>query len=87
MTKLWPNTSAALEQIARGGMLLAIGRIGLCGIPEVLIISVARNRRPRLDRRQQQCRRRRLGSGSVVGDASDSQDDLQLCRRKLRSKD
>jgi 3-oxoacid CoA-transferase subunit A len=37
MTKVWPNARAALEGIARDGMLLAIGGFGLCGIPEALI--------------------------------------------------
>ena len=37
MNKLWPNASAALADIVRDGMTLAIGGFGLCGIPEALI--------------------------------------------------
>jgi len=37
MNKLQPNARAALDGILRGGMLLAIGGFGLCGIPEALI--------------------------------------------------
>ncbi|WP_213804725.1 CoA transferase subunit A [Granulicella sp. dw_53] len=37
MNKLWPSAAAALEDITRDGMLLALGGFGLCGIPEALI--------------------------------------------------
>ena len=37
MNKLWQNASAALADIVRDGMTLAIGGFGLCGIPEALI--------------------------------------------------
>lgn len=37
MNKLFPNAKAALEDIVRDGMLMAIGGFGLCGIPEELI--------------------------------------------------
>ncbi len=37
MNKLWPNADAALQDIVRDGMLLAVGGFGLCGIPEALI--------------------------------------------------
>ena len=40
LTKLYPNGSAALDGVARNGMLLAIGGFGLCGIPEALIIAL-----------------------------------------------
>jgi 3-oxoacid CoA-transferase subunit A len=35
--KLWPDANAALRDIARDGMILAVGGFGLCGIPEALI--------------------------------------------------
>ena len=37
MNKLWPSADAALKEIVRDGMMLAIGGFGLCGIPEQLI--------------------------------------------------
>lgn len=37
MNKLWPNAQAALKDIARDGMLLAVGGFGLCGVPDALI--------------------------------------------------
>src|SRR5580692_4631715 len=37
LNKLWPDAPAALGDIVRDGMLLAIGGFGLCGIPEALI--------------------------------------------------
>jgi 3-oxoacid CoA-transferase subunit A len=40
MTKLWPGAASALVDIARDGMLLAIGGFGLCGIPEALILAL-----------------------------------------------
>ncbi len=40
MDKLWPDASGALRDIARDGMLLAIGGFGLCGIPEALIAAL-----------------------------------------------
>lgn len=40
MDKLWPSADAALEGIAKDGMLLAIGGFGLCGIPEALIMAL-----------------------------------------------
>jgi 3-oxoacid CoA-transferase subunit A len=39
-TKLWPDVHAALSDIVRDGMLLAIGGFGLCGIPEALIAAL-----------------------------------------------
>lgn len=38
--KLWPDGHSALQDIARDGMLLAIGGFGLCGIPEALIAAL-----------------------------------------------
>jgi 3-oxoacid CoA-transferase subunit A len=37
MNKVYPNAAAALDGIARDGMLIAVGGFGLCGIPEALI--------------------------------------------------
>jgi 3-oxoacid CoA-transferase subunit A len=37
LNKLWPNAQSALQDVARDGMLLAVGGFGLCGIPEQLI--------------------------------------------------
>ena len=37
MNKLYPNAKTALADVARDGMLLAVGGFGLCGIPEALI--------------------------------------------------
>jgi 3-oxoacid CoA-transferase subunit A len=40
LNKLWPDARAALEDVVRDGMLLAIGGFGLCGIPEALILAL-----------------------------------------------
>jgi 3-oxoacid CoA-transferase subunit A len=40
LNKLWPDARAALKDIVRDGMLLAIGGFGLCGIPEALILAL-----------------------------------------------
>lgn len=40
MNKVFPNAKAALDGIARDGMLLAVGGFGLCGIPEELITAL-----------------------------------------------
>jgi len=40
MNKLFPNAKAALQDIARDGMMMAIGGFGLCGIPEELILAL-----------------------------------------------
>ncbi|MEO8858950.1 MAG: CoA transferase subunit A [Burkholderiaceae bacterium] len=37
MNKIFPSAAAALEGVAKDGMLLAVGGFGLCGIPEALI--------------------------------------------------
>jgi len=37
MNKLWPDADAALHDLVRDDMLLAIGGFGVCGIPELLI--------------------------------------------------
>jgi len=37
MKKVYPSAAAALDGIARDGMLIAVGGFGLCGIPEALI--------------------------------------------------
>lgn len=36
MNKIYPSAAAALEGIAKDGMLIAVGGFGLCGIPEAL---------------------------------------------------
>jgi 3-oxoacid CoA-transferase subunit A len=40
MNKVWPDAGAALRDIARDGMTLAVGGFGLCGIPEMLIAAL-----------------------------------------------
>ncbi|MFZ9812664.1 MAG: CoA transferase subunit A, partial [Burkholderiaceae bacterium] len=40
MNKLYPNARAALEDVLKDGMTLAVGGFGLCGIPEALIKAV-----------------------------------------------
>ena len=40
MNKLYPNSNAALADIVRDGMLLAVGGFGLCGMPEELILAL-----------------------------------------------
>lgn len=40
MNKLWPDARAALGDVVRDGMMLAIGGFGLCGIPEALILAL-----------------------------------------------
>jgi 3-oxoacid CoA-transferase subunit A len=37
MNKIYPSAAAALDGVARDGILLAVGGFGLCGIPEALI--------------------------------------------------
>ncbi len=37
MKKVYPSAAAALDGVARDGMLIAVGGFGLCGIPEALI--------------------------------------------------
>lgn len=37
MNKVWQDAKTALQDIAKDGMLLAVGGFGLCGIPELLI--------------------------------------------------
>ena len=37
MNKLYPSAAAALSDIVRSGMTVAVGGFGLCGIPEALI--------------------------------------------------
>lgn len=38
--KVYPNAQAALEDVVRDGMTLALGGFGLCGIPEALIVAL-----------------------------------------------
>jgi 3-oxoacid CoA-transferase subunit A len=40
MNKLYPDARAALCDIARDSMLMAVGGFGLCGIPEALIAAL-----------------------------------------------
>ena len=40
LSKLYPDARAALADIVRDDMLLAIGGFGLCGIPEALIAAL-----------------------------------------------
>jgi 3-oxoacid CoA-transferase subunit A len=40
MTKIYPDAHAALADIVRDGMTLAVGGFGLCGIPEALILAL-----------------------------------------------
>ncbi|HTV07830.1 MAG TPA: CoA transferase subunit A [Candidatus Aquilonibacter sp.] len=40
MNKLFPSADAALADIVRDGMLVAVGGFGLCGIPEALIAAL-----------------------------------------------
>lgn len=40
LTKLWPDAGSALDGIVHGGMLLAVGGFGLCGIPEALLLAL-----------------------------------------------
>ena len=40
MNKIWPDAAAALKDVTRDGMLLAVGGFGLCGIPEALIVAL-----------------------------------------------
>lgn len=40
MNKLYPSARAALEDVLKDGMSLAVGGFGLCGIPEALIQAV-----------------------------------------------
>jgi 3-oxoacid CoA-transferase subunit A len=40
MNKLYPNAPAALADLLRDGMTLAVGGFGLCGIPETLILAL-----------------------------------------------
>jgi 3-oxoacid CoA-transferase subunit A len=40
MDKVWPDTTTALADLAKDGMILAVGGFGLCGIPEALIAAL-----------------------------------------------
>lgn len=40
MNKLYPSAHAALEDVLKDNMTLAVGGFGLCGIPEALILAV-----------------------------------------------
>ena len=40
LNKLYPDAATALADIARDGMLLAIGGFGLCGVPDILITAL-----------------------------------------------
>ena len=40
MNKVYPNAAAALADVARDGMTIAVGGFGLCGIPEALIAAL-----------------------------------------------
>ena len=40
MNKLYPSAAAALADIAKDGMTIAVGGFGLCGIPEALIAAL-----------------------------------------------
>jgi 3-oxoacid CoA-transferase subunit A len=44
MNKVWPDAKAALEDIVRDGMTLAVGGFGLCGVPEALIVALRDSR-------------------------------------------
>ncbi|MCG3189553.1 MAG: putative succinyl-CoA:3-ketoacid coenzyme A transferase subunit A [Burkholderiaceae bacterium] len=37
MNKIYPSAAAALDGVARDGILIAVGGFGLCGLPEALI--------------------------------------------------
>ncbi len=40
MNKVWSDRKTVLQDVARDGMLLAVGGFGLCGIPEMLIATL-----------------------------------------------
>ena len=40
MNKIYPSAAAALNGVARDGLLIAVGGFGLCGIPEALIAAL-----------------------------------------------
>ena len=40
MNKVYPNAKAALADVAKDGMIVAVGGFGLCGIPEALIAAL-----------------------------------------------
>ncbi len=40
MNKVYPNADEALRDLARDGLMLAVGGFGLCGIPEKLITAL-----------------------------------------------
>ncbi|HEX6018756.1 MAG TPA: CoA transferase subunit A [Burkholderiaceae bacterium] len=48
MKKVYPSAVAALDGIARDGMLIAVGGFGLCGIPEALIEALKQSGAKRL---------------------------------------
>ena len=53
MNKLYPSAHAALEDVLKDNMTLAVGGFGLCGIPEALILAVRELVRPEPDGHQQ----------------------------------
>ncbi len=40
MKKVYPSAAAAIADVARDGMTVAVGGFGLCGIPEALIAAL-----------------------------------------------
>jgi 3-oxoacid CoA-transferase subunit A len=40
MNKVYPSAKAALEGVAKDGLIIAVGGFGLCGIPEALIAAL-----------------------------------------------
>ena len=57
MKKIYGSAAEALDGLLHDGMLIAAGGFGLCGIPELLIDAICRQRRQGPDHRLQQLRR------------------------------
>src|SRR5258708_21396935 len=44
MQKIYPDPRAALAGLLKGGMMIMAGGVGLCGIPEQLILAILGSR-------------------------------------------
>jgi hypothetical protein len=83
MNKVYPSPRAALEGLIENGMILAVGGLGLRGIPDrEPYPGSARNGQEGPDRREQQRGRGRLRPWAAAADVPNSQDGVELRGRE-----